>query len=65
MTDIKERFAGNGDDGSLVERQLLSRASVKRNLVRVQPKTISRTEHHCGFAGTSTTTMSGLSPVAS
>jgi hypothetical protein len=30
MTDIEERFAGNGDDESLIERQLLSRASVKR-----------------------------------
>jgi hypothetical protein len=24
MTDIEERLAGNGDDGSLIERQLLS-----------------------------------------
>jgi hypothetical protein len=30
MTNIEERFAGNGDDGSLIERQFLSRASVKR-----------------------------------
>ena len=30
MTDIEERSARNGDDGSLIERQLLSRASVKR-----------------------------------
>jgi hypothetical protein len=30
MTEPKERLAGNGDDGSLIERQLLSRASVKR-----------------------------------
>ncbi len=30
MTDIKERFAGHGDDGSLIERQPPSRASVKR-----------------------------------
>jgi len=29
MTDIEERFAGNNDDGSLIERQLFSRASVK------------------------------------
>ena len=36
MTDIEKRFAGNGDDGSLIERQLLSRASVKRKL-RVRP----------------------------
>jgi hypothetical protein len=30
MTDIEERFAGNGDNGSLIERQLFRRASVKR-----------------------------------
>ena len=30
MTDIEERFAGNGDDGSLIERQLPRRASVER-----------------------------------
>ena len=30
MTDIEERFADNGDDGSLIERQLPSRASAKR-----------------------------------
>ena len=30
MTDIEERFAGNGDDGSLIERQLLRKVSVKR-----------------------------------
>jgi hypothetical protein len=30
MTDIEERFAGNGDDGSLIERQFLSRASARR-----------------------------------
>jgi hypothetical protein len=30
MTDIEVRFAGNGYDGSLIECQLLSRASVKR-----------------------------------
>src|SRR5438876_6122907 len=30
MTDIEERFAGNGDDRSLIERQLLSGTSVKR-----------------------------------
>ena len=30
MTDIEERFAGNADDGSLIERQLFRRASVKR-----------------------------------
>ena len=27
MTDVEERFSGNGDDGSLIERQLFSRAS--------------------------------------
>jgi len=30
MTNIEKRFVGNGDDGSLIERQLSSRASVKR-----------------------------------
>ena len=30
MTYIEKRFASNGDDGRLIERQLLSRASVKR-----------------------------------
>ena len=30
MTDIEERFAGNSDNGRLIERQLLSRAGVKR-----------------------------------
>jgi hypothetical protein len=28
MADIEVRFAGNGDDGSLIERQLFRRASV-------------------------------------
>ena len=36
MTDIEKRLAGNGDDGSLIERQLLSRASVKREARSVQ-----------------------------
>ena len=36
MTDIEKRLAGNGDDGSLIERQLLSRASVKREAPSVQ-----------------------------
>jgi len=27
MTDIEERFAGNGNDGSLIERQLFRRVS--------------------------------------
>ncbi len=35
------------------------------NRVRVQLKTVSRIEHHCGFSGISTTTIPGLSPVAS
>jgi hypothetical protein len=30
MTDIEERFARNCDDGSLIERQIFRRASVKR-----------------------------------
>ncbi len=36
MTDIEERFAGNGDDGRLIERQLFRRASVKRESRRRQ-----------------------------
>ena len=32
MTDIEKRFARDGDDGTLIERQLLSRASMKRKL---------------------------------
>jgi hypothetical protein len=36
MTDVEERFARNGDHGSLIKRQLLSRASVKRES-RVRP----------------------------
>ena len=35
------------------------------NRVCVQLKTVLRIEHHFGFAGTSTTTIPGLSPVAS
>jgi hypothetical protein len=30
MTDIEERFASNNDGGSLIERELLSRAGVKK-----------------------------------
>ena len=30
MTDIEKCFASNGNDGSLIERQLPSRASAKR-----------------------------------
>ena len=30
MTEIEVRFAGKGYNGSLIQRQLLSRASVKR-----------------------------------
>ena len=40
MTDIEKRFAGNGDDRSLIERQLLSRASVKRE-ARTRPTHIA------------------------
>jgi hypothetical protein len=29
MTDIEERFAGKSDGGSLIERELLSKAGVK------------------------------------
>src|SRR4029453_8559250 len=37
----------------------------KGNRVRVQPKTVLRISHHCCLAGTSTTTVPGLFPVAS
>jgi hypothetical protein len=40
MTDIEERFSGNDDDGSLIERQLLSRATVKRE-ARARPTHIA------------------------
>ncbi len=30
VTDIEKRFAGHGDNGGLIERQLLSRARVER-----------------------------------
>jgi len=45
MTDIEERFAGNGDDGSLIERQLLSRASMKRESRSRPTKTVVRISH--------------------
>jgi hypothetical protein len=64
MTDIEERFAGNGDEGSLIERQLFRKASVKRESRRVQLKIVLRISHHCGLARTSTMTILGLSPVA-
>jgi hypothetical protein len=35
----------------------------KGNRVRVQLKIVLRMSHHCGFAGTSQTTIPGLSPV--
>lgn len=35
------------------------------NCTSVQPNTIWRSSHHCGFVGISTTTIPGLSPVAS
>jgi hypothetical protein len=41
MTDIEKRFARNSDDGSLIERQLLSRASVKRESRTRPTKTVS------------------------
>jgi len=40
MTGIEKRFAGNGDEGSLIERQLLNRASVKRE-ARTRPTHIA------------------------
>ncbi len=33
MTDIEEGFASNGDDGSLIKRQLFGRASVRAGVV--------------------------------
>jgi hypothetical protein len=51
MTDIEERFAGNRDNGSLIERQLLSRAGVKRESRPRRTKTVSRIEHHSGLTG--------------
>jgi hypothetical protein len=36
----------------------------KGNRIHVQLKAVSRISHHCGFAGISTTTIAGLSPVA-
>ena len=65
MTDIEERLAGNGDDGSLIERQLLSGASVKRESRPRPTKNSFANLHHCGRAGTSQTTIPGLSPVPS
>ncbi len=58
MTDIEERFAGNRDDGSLIERRFLSRASVKRES-RVRPtKTLTRS--HClSAAGSDVAAASG------
>src|SRR6266446_599035 len=44
---------------SLVERMCRGKR------VPVQPKTVVRISHHCGFAGTSQTTIPSLSPVAS
>jgi hypothetical protein len=59
MTHIEERFAGNGDDRSSIERQLLGRASVTREFRSRPIENVSRIEHHFRFAGTSTTTIPG------
>jgi hypothetical protein len=45
---------------SLIVSSLVKRMC-KGNRVRVQPKTVVRISHHCGFAGTSQTTIPGLS----
>jgi hypothetical protein len=65
MTDIEERFAGNGDDGSLIERQLLSRANVQRKLCVRPAKNRLAYPTPLRFAGISQTMIPGLSPVAS
>jgi hypothetical protein len=65
MADIEERFAGNGDDGSLIERQLLRRASVKGKSRKRPTENRGANLTHGDFAGTSETAIPGLSPVAS
>jgi len=57
MTDIEECFAGNGDDGSLIECELLSRARVKRESRARPTKNRIGISHHCGWAATSTMTI--------
>jgi hypothetical protein len=32
MTNIEERFANNGDDGNLIERELLTGSSVEKEI---------------------------------
>jgi hypothetical protein len=59
MTDIEERSTGNGDDRSLIERQLLGRASVTREFRSSPIENVSRIEHLFRFARTSTTTIPG------
>jgi hypothetical protein len=59
MASVEKGFADNSDDRQISDVKLLSRASVKGNRVRVQLKTMLRISHHCGFAGTSTTTIPG------
>jgi hypothetical protein len=56
MTEIEVGFAGNGDDGNLIECQLLSRGGVKRKS-RVRPSK--------NRVVISQTTIPGLSPFAS
>jgi hypothetical protein len=42
MTDIEERVADNGDDGSLIERRLFRRASAKSELHQRPTETVVR-----------------------
>jgi hypothetical protein len=65
MTNIEVRFADNSDDRRSVDREFPSRASVKRESRACETKNMVLISHHCFFAGTSTTTMPGLPPVAS
>jgi hypothetical protein len=59
MTDIEKRFAGNGHDGSSIERQFFRRAGVKREFRSRPIENVSRIERHFRFAGTSTITIPG------
>ena len=65
MTNIEKRFASNGDDGRLIERQLFRGASVKRKSRRRPTENRVANLAPLLLAGTSQTTIPGLSPVAS
>src|SRR5437899_1539467 len=65
MVDVPKRFPDSGDDRGTGDFQPFNRTSLNGNLVGVQLKTVWRISHHCGFSGTSQTTVPCLSPVAS